>query len=129
MFDNPTPHTRLHQFFQEHAEALQNSALLLGGQPWLRRTQRLISELSIPLPPTRRTRVEVEKFYGLLTLQFACDLDTPEAGFFAAIDPAQPEIEAVCLLTEGLEEAAADCGIMLDWTLCGADELGAGDFA
>lgn len=39
MFDIPITPTSIHYFVEDNAEPLQNAALLLGGQPWLKRVQ------------------------------------------------------------------------------------------
>jgi hypothetical protein len=113
MFDAPAPLTEIHRFFQDNAEAAQNASLLLGGRPWLRRVQRLINDLALPVPVTRRNRIEIKKLHKLLTLQYVTDFDSPEASYFDLLDPAGPEIEEICLLTEALANAASASGIEL----------------
>lgn len=113
MFDT-SPATHFHMVCSDNAEALQNATYLLGGRPWLRRCQKLLDELGASATPTRRIRDEITKIHRLLTLQYIHDMDSPEWGYFAAIDPAQPEVEQICLLVEALETASASIGLKLD---------------
>jgi hypothetical protein len=44
----------------------------------------------------------MKKLHDLLTLQHVADLDREECGYFAEIDPADPAVEEICLLSDGL---------------------------
>jgi hypothetical protein len=110
MFDFPIQPARLHGFVANHAEALQNASLLLSGRPWLRRTQRLIDDMRTQPHLTRRMRHELVHLCDLLNLEHVHDLDRPEAGYFAEIDPDAPCVIDICILAEALSEAVADVG-------------------
>jgi hypothetical protein len=110
MFDVPPPSTPLHHFLFERAEALQSACLLLGGRPWLRQAQAVLDELSADGTVTRKTSRRLERILSLLRLNHVEDETRPEAAFFAALDPAAPYVEEICLLSEELAETLASCG-------------------
>lgn len=85
-------------------ESLQNAALLLGGRPALQRTQRLLDELTSAPRMTRRLARELRALHDLLTLEHVGDPDRIETELHAAIHPADPVVEDLCLLAEGIEE-------------------------
>lgn len=108
MFDIPYgAASALHIFADDNMEGLQNAALLLGGQPWLKRTQRLMDDLRSSAVVTRRLHREVVALHELLSLEHVHDDNRPEAGFFAELDPGQPYVEEICLLADGLADAIA----------------------
>lgn len=49
---------------------------------------------------------------SLLMLENVHDPERPEAGFFALIDPADPAIEEICLLTDGFRNALEQAGAL-----------------
>ncbi|MFG6604880.1 MULTISPECIES: hypothetical protein [unclassified Sulfitobacter] len=112
MFDIPTRPTCVHHFIQENAEALQNAALLLGGRPWLKRIQCLFETLWTENSLHGRAGREVSALQDLLTLAHVHDPLRPEAAYYAALDPASPQVEEISLLANELrqafEEACAD---------------------
>jgi len=99
------PATALHRFAQEHYEPIQNAALLLGGRPWLRRVQRLLDHLQFTSTVTGHVRREATALLELFTLEHVHDELRPEAAYFAEIDPADPHVEEICLLTDRLSDA------------------------
>ncbi len=105
MFDLSNNHLQdMRAFMSLHYEALQNAAVLLGGQPALRRTQVLLDEFMSAPRLTRRITRELVALHDLLTLRNVHDLERIEAGCFAEIDPASPIVEDLCLLTEALKD-------------------------
>lgn len=105
MFDIPITPTSIHHFVEDNAEALQNAALLLGGQPWLKRVQKLFESLAAESPLPRRTQREITALLGLLTLEHVHDPYRPEAAYFAVLDPSSPYVEEICLLADDLRRA------------------------
>lgn len=105
MFDIPTRPSCLHHFVEENAEALQNGALLLGGRPWLKQVQCLFERLWTGNSLDGRAGRDVAALHDLLSLAHVHDPSRPEAAYFAALDPASPQIEEICLLADGLREA------------------------
>ncbi len=89
-------------FIQDYSEALQNAALLLGGQWALRRVQFLLDHLSITRTLTRRAKLDLVALHKLLTLQNVGDPERLETALFTDIDPADPIVEELCLLSDAL---------------------------
>ncbi|WP_432256247.1 hypothetical protein [Limimaricola sp. AA108-03] len=106
MFDTPyDARSVVHAYVYENLDGLQNAALLLGGYCWLERTQRLIDQLHRSPTITRHLQRELMEILDLLLLEHVHDEDRPESGYFAKLDPAQPYVEEICLLAEGLADA------------------------
>ncbi|MBI6630998.1 hypothetical protein [Pontibaca salina] len=102
------PPTPFHLFVEENSEGLQYAALLLGGRPYLRRTQRLIDDLRRQPKLTRSVKYEVTVLQELLTLEHVHDDERPEAAYFALLDPAMPYVEEICALADGLIRALVE---------------------
>ncbi len=90
-------------FLSEHREALQNAALVLGGGMALRRVQHLLDHLSSTHELTRRARLDLVALHELFTLEYVGDPARLETVLFAEIDPTDPKVEAICWLTDRLE--------------------------
>jgi hypothetical protein len=101
-------------FLSENNEGLQNAALVLGGGLALKRVQYLLDHLSTSRELNRRARLDLVALHQLFTLEYVGDPEKLEAALFAEIDPADPMVEDICLLTDQLEDhmraidAAAD---------------------
>lgn len=106
--------TPLHIFAQEHREALQNAALLLGGRPYVRRVENLIADLKSDPIVTPRVKVNALALHSLFSLGNVHDFDCPEAAYFANLDPEMPVVEEICLLTDGLTQALLSSNILPD---------------
>lgn len=92
-------------FLSPHRTGLENAAVLLGGPMAARRVRGLIDALSMPKPAmTRWIGREFVALHRLLSLEDVANLDRPEAHFFSLIDPADPAVAEVCLLTDGLTD-------------------------
>lgn len=63
-------------------------------------------------PLTRATKKDLQAMLDILSLEHVDDFDRPEAGYFAAIDPADPVVANICLLTDGLRAALADSALV-----------------
>ena len=94
----------LHEFTSTNSQALQNASLLLGGQPALRATIRVLDDLGDARALTRRMRTDLHRLYELLSLTHVHDPDRPEAGYFAMIDPEWSAVEDICLLSDQLSD-------------------------
>ena len=94
----------LRLFIDAHCAALQNAAELLAG----RRGTKVISTIAVGLQnassPDRRTWHALRDLLGILTLEHVHDDTRVEAMLFAQIDLADPVIEDICLLTDGLRD-------------------------
>jgi len=104
--------TPLHVYVQEHCEALQNVALLLGGRPYLRLAGQLIMDLQNDPIVTNRVKVNALALHSLLSLEHVHDFDRPEAAYFSELDPEMPYIDEICLLTDGLTHALRASNIL-----------------
>lgn len=94
----------LREFFHDQSEALQNAAVLLGGQPALRCVHALMDDLATQPSITRRMKSNLVRLQAMLTLDEVHDMDRIEAALFAAIDQASPIVEEICLLSDQLGE-------------------------
>jgi hypothetical protein len=97
----------IHRFFDEHHEALRNTARLLGGSAAINLVDKLIDALSSSHDLSRRTIKHLEDLEELLALENVGDPDRAEAGYFAAIDILDPVVDEICLLTDSLRSAIA----------------------
>lgn len=99
----------LRAYVGEHHDALLNAAALLGGPPGARLAQTVSDGLRDVGAPSRRTMEALDDLLDLLMLEHVHDPDRIEAGRFAAIDPASPVVEEICLLADGLSAAVDLC--------------------
>ncbi len=105
MFDlNYDPLKDLREFFHDQSEALQNAAVLLGGQPALRCVHVLMDDLATQPRITRRMKGNFARLRAVLALENVDDPDRVEAALFAVIDPASSIVEEICLLSDQLGE-------------------------
>jgi hypothetical protein len=101
-------------FLSQNDEGLQNAALVLGGGLALNRVQYLLDHLRTSHELNRRARLDLVALHELFTLEYVGDPERLETALFAEIDPSDPMIEEICLLTDQLEDhmraidAAAD---------------------
>lgn len=103
----PIARISLATFFTEYSDALRNAAELLGGPNAIRRVVALAHEIAEPEPLTKRLGRELLWLEELLTLEHVHDLDRPEAARFAAIEPYDPVVEELCLLTDEFTDRLA----------------------
>lgn len=94
----------LQAFLRHQGDALQNAALLLGGQPALRRVQHLLGEMPGAMVLTARLKRELMALHDLLMLRHVHDPDRIEAALFADLDPASPITADLCLLADQLSD-------------------------
>lgn len=94
----------LRDFVRLHFEALQNAALLLGHQPWLKRMQAFIHDVLEARFLTRRMEREMQSLIELLSLENVHDAERIEAACFIELDPASPYVEDICLLAEAMKD-------------------------
>lgn len=103
MFDQETSATcALQNFLAEHNEPLQNAALVLGGSLALRRVQHLFDHLVVSRELNRCVRQELVALHQVFNLQNVGGPERIETMLFAGIDPADPMVEDICLLSEQL---------------------------
>ena len=92
-------------FLAANRDGLQNAATLLGGPLAGRRVWGIVEALSAPQPRlTRWIARELLALHRLLSLEDVADFDKPAAHYFSLLDPANPAVAEVCLLTDGLTD-------------------------
>lgn len=113
MFDKypditPGALSALRDFVGEHREGLLNAAELLGASGGLHLAQSVLDGLADPDQPSARTLAACTDLLDLLMLEHVHVPSSVEAAQFAAIDPAWPVVEEVCILADGLKEVVED---------------------
>lgn len=88
-----------------HSDALWNAAKLLGGYEAAKRVGWLADALEQQTTASRRADRLLDDLLDLLSLENVGDPDRPETGYFSMICPADPAVEEICLLTDGLSQA------------------------
>lgn len=102
-----TPFATVVAYLEEHREALQHAAELLAGRRGAALVARIAEDLSDAPSLSRRCRRDLKDILDILALENVDDPDREEAGCFAALDPASPIVEEICLLTDGLRDVLA----------------------
>ena len=92
----------LRQFFEEYQDGLATAAELLAGKRGRRVVDTIMKGLDVDGALARVTWNALRDLLGILTLENVHDEDREEAALFAAIDPADPVVEEICLLSDGL---------------------------
>lgn len=100
MFEIPTEPTPVHNFIAEHSIALQHAALLIGGQPWLRRVQRLLGVLSTEGSISGHIDMEIAALHALLISNNASTRAYTKPTY--SVDPASPVLEEISVLANEL---------------------------
>jgi hypothetical protein len=96
---------QLFVYLSEHRDGLENASALLGGPDAARRFRALHAAISVPQPRfTRWISRELLALHRLLSLDDVADFDSPAAYHFSLIDPADPVVADICLLTDGLRD-------------------------
>jgi hypothetical protein len=95
----------IHGFMELNRDALRQAAGLLSGCDGAHTVDQISDALSRELAPSRRTAGLLKQLRDILFLEHVDDPDQVESGFFAAIDPADPVVENICLLADGLAQA------------------------
>lgn len=97
----------LRVFAGDHREALLDAAGLVGGTHGVRTAMSVLEGLQAGRPASRSLRRDIARLRALLHLEDVQERDGAEAAFVAAIDPASPMVEELCLLADGLDAAIA----------------------
>jgi len=95
----------IHRFIVEHQDALLYAAHLLGGSAGADIVHQISGALSRELVLSRRTTSLLSQLKDILFLENVDNPERVESGFFAAINPADPVVEDICLLADGLAQA------------------------
>lgn len=95
-------------FLDEHGAALEAAAGLLGGDRWARRVLKLRQDVRAGALPRRACVVEFQALGRLLRLEKVAGPDAEESAYFAAIDPADPRVHDICMLSDRLDQLIAE---------------------
>lgn len=93
------------ELFAASSEGLANAAALLAGKDGARLVSRLHDAISRGATRASSTRRDLFDLLDILALEHVDDETRPEAAYFAGIDPCDPVVEEICLLTDQLREA------------------------
>ena len=105
MSDHPA--TALARFVVDHAAGLRTAAELMGGARHVRAFGEILDALGRDPIPNRRTLRQLDDLLLLLSLELVTDLESEEAVLFSLIDPADPVVADLCVLTDALRQALA----------------------
>ncbi|WP_116081788.1 hypothetical protein [Tropicimonas sp. IMCC34011] len=100
-----TPAFALHVLFEQDWPAYRQAAELLAGRRGGRLVDQIVGMLEESPVVTRRTRLALSDLLDILALERVEIEDSEEAALFAMIDPQNPVVEDICLLTDRLREA------------------------
>lgn len=96
--------------FAKHGAALCNAAGLIDGDAGTARVLRLMSGLREASRLDRTTRRRLVDLHRLLSLDPVVDELEPELSSWILLDPASPEVEDLCLLTDRLYDLLVEIG-------------------
>jgi hypothetical protein len=100
--------------FAEHGDALCNAAALIDGEAGTARVLRLMSGLREASRLDRTTRRRLVNLHRLLSLDPIVDDLEPDLSSWVLLDPASPEVEELCLLTDRLYDLLVVIGELED---------------
>ncbi len=95
-------HIGLRRFVEENVDALASAAGLLAGRKGRRIVDLVVEGLQNCSQPSARTMRALNELLSILSLENVHDEMSDECGFFAALDPSDPIVTEICLLTDGL---------------------------
>lgn len=101
-------------FLSVHHEGLWHAARLLGGYDAARLVDRCLETLAHDGCVSPRSRIMLNQIMDLLALERVDDPDQPYMGYFAVIDPLDPVVEEICLLTDGMRHTLGRAGLLSD---------------
>lgn len=106
--------TAVRELFDKHGAALCNAAELIDGEAGTARVLRLMSRLREASRLERATRRRLVDLHRLLSLDPVIDAFEPDLSSWMLLDPASPEVEELCLLTDRLYDLLVEMGEMDD---------------
>ncbi|OWY10364.1 hypothetical protein B6V72_17265 [Thioclava sp. F34-6] len=104
----PVARILMSEFLTENREALRDAATRLGGPQAAHRVAALTRDLAKPTPISRTLWRQLQWVSDLLTLELVDDFNSLEAGYFADLDPNDPVVAEICLLTDQYTDRLAD---------------------
>ncbi len=100
---NPPARELACNFFAQHGVALTNAAHLLGGRSAVNGVLSLLDELREGSGGMSvHTRRRIERLHALLSLDLREDAGEDLLDLSCAIDPCDPRVHDICLLSEAL---------------------------
>ncbi|GGH36601.1 hypothetical protein SAMN05444007_108291 [Cribrihabitans marinus] len=102
--------TAVRVHFDKHGSALCNAARLIDGEAGTARVLRLMSGLHEASRLERATRRRLVDLHRLLSLNPVVDDLEPDLSSWVLLDPASPEVEELCLLTDRLYDLLVEIG-------------------
>jgi hypothetical protein len=96
-------------FLDQSSLGLAHAASLLGGNRGAKLVVALSDEVQNNVQITKRALRLARDVLDLLQLKHVHDFDRDEAAFFAAIDPSDPAVAEICLLSEAFEAVVEAC--------------------
>jgi len=96
--------------FDKHGRALCNAGGLIDGEAGTARVLRLMTGLREASRLDRATRRRLVDLHRLLSLDLLGDSLDPELSSWPLLDPASPEVEELCLLTDRLYDLLVEIG-------------------
>ncbi len=96
--------------FAEHGTSLWNVAGLIDGDAGTARVLRLIPGLRAATRLDRTTRRNLVELHRLLSLDSVIEVREPGLSSWVLLDPASPEVEALCLLTDQFYDLLIEIG-------------------
>ncbi|SMC81047.1 hypothetical protein [Primorskyibacter flagellatus] len=106
--------TAVREFFDKHGAALCNAAGLIDDEAGTARVLRLMSRLREAPRLERATRRRLVDLHRLLSLDPVIDAFEPDLSSWMLLDPASPEVEELCQLTDRLYDLLVEMGEMDD---------------
>lgn len=92
------------KFMQTHDEALQNACVVLGGKYALTKCQKLLEAIGLANHLTDRLKRAVVALHRLLSLEDTLYTDSAENEYCAEIEPWNPIVADICVLTDQLAD-------------------------
>lgn len=106
--------TAVSAHFAEHGYALCNAAGIIDGEAGTVRVLRLMAALRIAARLDRTTRYSLVELHRLLSLDLIADDLEPDSRSWVPLDPANSEVEDICLLTDRLFDLLIEIGKLDD---------------
>lgn len=100
-----TPALAVHLLFEEQADAYREAAGLLAGPRGRRMVDRILEALASAVEITPRNYSALQDLLDILALERVDIFDSEEAARFSEINPNDPVVEEICLLTDQLRSA------------------------
>ena len=103
-------------FKKSHSE-IWHSARLLGGFEASRLVDQCVGALEQDAAITNRVRIMLDQILKMLSLDEVDDPNQHFMAYFAVIDPLDPVVEEICLLTDSLRAAIEEAAERKTWAL------------